>query len=132
MCCLRKTSLRLIEDTLRGTNFQLLVSLFKKPSFSSSVWSVKHTEVSIGKHVSCFHSPSSSLFSPLLTGVHFQGDDDKFLQEQLLPHKFEEACRNANVPLLLRLQPGYDHSFYFIATFIDDHIRHHAQALRLN
>ncbi|XP_010269797.1 PREDICTED: S-formylglutathione hydrolase [Nelumbo nucifera] len=60
-----------------------------------------------------------------------QGDDDKFLHEQLLPHKFEEACRNANVPLLLRLQPGYDHSYFFISTFIDDHIRHHAQALKL-
>uniref|UniRef100_A0A2N9H7N6 S-formylglutathione hydrolase n=1 Tax=Fagus sylvatica TaxID=28930 RepID=A0A2N9H7N6_FAGSY len=60
-----------------------------------------------------------------------QGEDDKFLHDQLLPHKFEEACRNVNVPLLLRLQPGYDHSYYFIATFIDDHIRHHAQALSL-
>ncbi|KAJ7972183.1 S-formylglutathione hydrolase [Quillaja saponaria] len=60
-----------------------------------------------------------------------QGGDDKFLHDQLLPHKFEEACRSANVPLLLRLQAGYDHSYYFISTFIDDHIRHHAQALRL-
>ncbi|KAG8372009.1 hypothetical protein BUALT_Bualt12G0022100 [Buddleja alternifolia] len=60
-----------------------------------------------------------------------QGDEDKFLHEQLLPHKFEEACRKINVPLLLRMQPGYDHSFYFIATFVDDHIRHHAQALNL-
>lgn len=61
-----------------------------------------------------------------------QGEDDKFLKDQLLPHKFEEACRNANVPLLLRFQPGYDHSYFFIATFIDDHIHHHAQALRLS
>jgi len=61
-----------------------------------------------------------------------QGEDDKFLPDQLLPHKFEEACKKANVPLLLRFQPGYDHLYYFIATFIDDHIRHHAQALRLN
>ncbi|TKY53387.1 S-formylglutathione hydrolase [Spatholobus suberectus] len=61
-----------------------------------------------------------------------QGEDDKFLADQLLPHKFEEACKKANVPLLLRFQPGYDHLYYFIATFIDDHIRHHAQALRLN
>ncbi|KAL2225987.1 S-formylglutathione hydrolase [Sesamum indicum] len=60
-----------------------------------------------------------------------QGDDDKFLKEQLQPHKFAEACQKANVPLLLRMQPGYDHSYYFIATFIDDHIRHHAQALNL-
>lgn len=60
-----------------------------------------------------------------------QGEDDKFLQDQLLPHKFEAACKKANVPLVLRFQPGYDHSYYFIATFIDDHVRHHAQALKL-
>ncbi|MED6182172.1 hypothetical protein PIB30_026163 [Stylosanthes scabra] len=58
-----------------------------------------------------------------------QGEDDKFLQDQLLPGKFEEACKNANVQLKLRLQPGYDHSYFFIATFIDDHIMHHAKAL---
>ncbi|XP_027072291.1 S-formylglutathione hydrolase isoform X1 [Coffea eugenioides] len=60
-----------------------------------------------------------------------QGEDDKFLHDQLLPNNFAEACRSATVPLLLRMQPGYDHSYYFIATFIDDHIRHHAQALCL-
>ena len=60
-----------------------------------------------------------------------QGEDDKFLHEQLLAHKFEEACRSVSAPLLLRLQPGYDHSYFFISTFIDDHIRHHAQALKL-
>ncbi|XP_058205381.1 S-formylglutathione hydrolase [Rhododendron vialii] len=60
-----------------------------------------------------------------------QGEDDKFLHDQLMPHKFEEACKKAKVPLLLRLQPGYDHSYYFIATFIEDHILHHAQALKL-
>ncbi|KAK3014643.1 hypothetical protein RJ639_008711 [Escallonia herrerae] len=61
-----------------------------------------------------------------------QGEADKLLHDQqLLPHKFEEACRKANVPLLLRLCPGYDHSYNFIATFIDDHIRHHAQAVKL-
>ncbi|KAG0496743.1 hypothetical protein HPP92_001434 [Vanilla planifolia] len=59
-----------------------------------------------------------------------QGEDDKFLKEQLLPHKFEEACKQLDAPLVLRLQPGYDHSYYFIATFIDDHIHHHAHALK--
>ncbi|CAN4106607.1 unnamed protein product [Withania somnifera] len=57
--------------------------------------------------------------------------DDKFLKDQLLPQKFEEACRKVNVPLLLRLQPSYDHSYFFIATFIDDHVHHHAQAQAL-
>ncbi|KAL6141378.1 hypothetical protein ACLB2K_059666 [Fragaria x ananassa] len=60
-----------------------------------------------------------------------QGEDDKFLNDQLLPHKFAEACSSAKVPLLLRSQPGYDHSYYFISTFIDDHISHHAQAVNL-
>ncbi|XP_073298234.1 S-formylglutathione hydrolase [Primulina huaijiensis] len=60
-----------------------------------------------------------------------QGEDDKFMHDQLQPHKFEEACRKANVPLLLRLQPGYDHSYFFITTFIEDHLHHHAQALKL-
>ncbi|KAF5747968.1 S-formylglutathione hydrolase -like protein [Tripterygium wilfordii] len=60
-----------------------------------------------------------------------QGEEDKFLHDQLLAHKFEEACRNAKVPLLLRLQPGYDHSYFFVATFLDDHMSHHAQALKL-
>eukprot|EP00262_Sarcandra_glabra_P007442 TRINITY_DN2025_c0_g1_i1.p1 TRINITY_DN2025_c0_g1~~TRINITY_DN2025_c0_g1_i1.p1 ORF type:complete len:288 (-),score=55.37 TRINITY_DN2025_c0_g1_i1:264-1127(-) len=59
-----------------------------------------------------------------------QGTDDKFLHDQLMPHKLEEACKGANVPLIFRYQPGYDHSYFFIATFIDDHIRHHAQALK--
>ncbi|XP_071720813.1 S-formylglutathione hydrolase-like [Rutidosis leptorrhynchoides] len=57
-----------------------------------------------------------------------QGADDEYLSN-LLPNNFDEACRNAKVPLVLRMQPGYDHSYYFVASFIDDHIRHHAQAL---
>ncbi|KAJ6363467.1 hypothetical protein OIU78_003611 [Salix suchowensis] len=65
------------------------------------------------------------------TSLMSKGDGDKFLHDQLLPNKFEEACRSANVPVLLRLQPGYDHSYFFIATFIDDHIHHHARALKL-
>ena len=59
-----------------------------------------------------------------------QGEDDKFLAEQLLAGNFEEACKAAGAPLILRMQPGYDHSFFFIATFIDDHIAHHAQFLK--
>ena len=58
-----------------------------------------------------------------------QGTTDKFLSEQLLPEVFEEACAAANQPLTLRRQEGYDHSYYFITTFIEDHIRHHAAAL---
>jgi S-formylglutathione hydrolase len=58
-----------------------------------------------------------------------QGDGDQFLKEQLRPQLFEAACRAAGHPLTLRLQPGYDHSYFFIATFIADHLAHHARAL---
>lgn len=54
-----------------------------------------------------------------------QGTADKFLQEQLKPELFEQACAVVNQPLTLRYQEGYDHSYYFIASFIEDHIRHH-------
>jgi S-formylglutathione hydrolase len=58
-----------------------------------------------------------------------QGLADKFLTEQLRPELFEEACRKADQKLRLRRHEGYDHSYYFIASFIDDHLRHHAQEL---
>ena len=59
-----------------------------------------------------------------------QGTADSFLQQrQLLPEVFQAACLRAGQPLTLRMQDGYDHSYYFIATFMGDHIRHHAQAL---
>lgn len=57
-----------------------------------------------------------------------QGAADKYL-DQLQPHLFEQACKAVNQPLTLRFHPGYDHSYYFIATFIEDHIRHHAAIL---
>lgn len=58
-----------------------------------------------------------------------QGDTDQFLEEQLKPHLLEQACEKAGVPLTLRLQPGYDHSYYFISTFIEDHLRWHKERL---
>lgn len=59
-----------------------------------------------------------------------QGLADKFLLEnQLLPEVFEAACAQVGQPLTLRRQPGYDHGYYFIQTFMADHLAHHAQAL---
>ncbi|KOP22657.1 S-formylglutathione hydrolase [Hapalosiphon sp. MRB220] len=58
-----------------------------------------------------------------------QGTADKFLPEQLLVDIFDKACAEVDQPLNLRYQEGYDHSYYFIASFIEDHIRHHAIAL---
>ena len=59
-----------------------------------------------------------------------QGDRDDFMANQLKPEALESAAAAANHPLTLRLQAGYDHSYYFIASFIDDHLRHHALALK--
>ena len=58
------------------------------------------------------------------------GDADPFLTEQLRPGLLENACADAGIALTLRRQPGYDHSYYFISTFMEDHLRWHAQRLR--
>jgi len=58
-----------------------------------------------------------------------QGEADEFLADQLRPELLKAACEAAGHPLTLRLRPGYDHSYYFIATFLADHFAHHAAAL---
>ena len=58
-----------------------------------------------------------------------QGGGDNFLKDQLKPELLEAACRDAGIPLTLRLQPGYDHSYYFISTFMADHLAWHAERL---
>ncbi len=58
-----------------------------------------------------------------------QGLDDKFLDAQLHPHLFEAACTLAGQPLTLRRHASYDHGYYFIATFMQDHLAHHARQL---
>jgi S-formylglutathione hydrolase len=59
------------------------------------------------------------------------GDADPFLAEQLRPELLQSACEKANIPLSLRRQPGYDHSYYFISSFMADHLRWHAARLRV-
>ena len=59
-----------------------------------------------------------------------QGEADEFLDSQLRPELLQAACAQASHPLQLRLRPGYDHSYYFIASFIGEHIAHHARALQ--
>jgi S-formylglutathione hydrolase len=56
-----------------------------------------------------------------------QGMADKFLAEQLFPEAFEQACSKAQQPLRLRRHAGYDHGYFFISTFVEDHIRFHAE-----
>lgn len=58
------------------------------------------------------------------------GDADQFLTEQLRPELLKAACEKARIPLTLRRQPGYDHSYYFISTFMGDHLRWHAERLK--
>jgi S-formylglutathione hydrolase len=60
-----------------------------------------------------------------------QGTSDQFLELQLRPELFGAACAAAGQPLALRLRDGYDHSYYFIASFVEEHLRHHARALGL-
>ncbi len=57
------------------------------------------------------------------------GTDDRFLATQLMPEKLERACAAANYPLTLRRRSGYDHSYYFVSSFIKEHLEHHARAL---
>jgi S-formylglutathione hydrolase len=66
-------------------------------------------------------------FSELLVDY---GDADQFLTEQLRPELLKAACEKANIPLTLRRQGGYDHSYYFISTFMGDHLHWHAARLK--
>lgn len=59
-----------------------------------------------------------------------QGETDEFLRKQLRPELLEQACAQAGHPLTLRRHAGYDHSYYFIASFMVDHFAHHAKALK--
>lgn len=59
-----------------------------------------------------------------------QGDADQFLSEQLKPELLKAACEEAGIDLTLRMQPGYDHSYYFISTFMADHVAWHAERLK--
>lgn len=58
------------------------------------------------------------------------GGADQFLEEQLMPQRFIDACEAAGQSVESRLQPGYDHSYYFVASFIEEHVAHHAQVLK--
>ena len=61
-----------------------------------------------------------------------QGDQDNFLEEQLRTELLEAACKNSNYLMTIRRQPGYDHSYFFIASFIGEHIQFHSQHLSLD
>jgi S-formylglutathione hydrolase len=58
-----------------------------------------------------------------------QGSSDSFLEKQLKPELLAKACSDASIDLVLRMQEGYDHSYYFISSFMEDHLRWHAERL---
>ena len=59
-----------------------------------------------------------------------QGTADQFLEKELLPQRFMDACKNKGYPVDYRSRPGYDHSYFFIASFIEEHLRFHAKHLQ--
>ena len=75
-------------------------------------------------------STSDDPDQPVLPVLIDQGEGDKFLAGQLRPDLLVAACNESKQPLQLRMHAGYDHGYYFIQSFIDDHLRHHATALR--
>ncbi len=79
------------------------------------------------QHDACALIADASERLPLLVD---QGGADEFLDTQLRPQLLQAACEAAGHPLQLRIQPGYDHSYYFVSSFIGEHIAHHAAALR--
>ncbi|MEL0315481.1 MAG: alpha/beta hydrolase-fold protein, partial [Halieaceae bacterium] len=79
-------------------------------------------------HDSCHLMRHSTDRTPMLVD---QGDADNFLEEQLTPEKLVRVAEETGYPLELRMQPGYDHSYFFIASFMDDHLNFHAKHLKL-
>jgi S-formylglutathione hydrolase len=77
-------------------------------------------------HDACHLVEDGARFSEFLID---QGTADSFLDTGLRPWRFEKACRDAGIGVQLRMQEGYDHSYYFISTFMDDHLRWHADRL---
>lgn len=120
---------------LRNPDRYLSVSAFAPIAAPmQSPWGQKAFTGYLGSHPDAWRSYDASelvltnqLQHPILID---QGMSDRFLQEQqLLPEVFEQACAKGKQSLILRKHEGYDHSYYFIATFVADHIQHHAQAL---
>lgn len=99
-------------------------------------WGVKAFSGYLGSDRSTWAAHDASALMAAQAGAPYpqgilldQGLADKFLAEQLHPQAFEAACASVGQPLTLRQHAGYDHGYYFIASVVDDHLRHHAQQL---
>lgn len=105
-------------------------------SASRSPWGIKAFTGYLGEDRELWQSYDACFLIESLGWPHGeilvdQGSDDPFLETQLKPDLFQQACEKAQVPLNLRMQPGYDHNYYFIASFIEQHLEFHAQNLLL-
>jgi len=102
---------------------------------SESPWGVKAFSNYLGEDRSDWNAwDATQLVCEVEQQLHIlidQGTDDDFLGEELKPGSLEQACICTHHPLEVRMQEGYDHSYYFIASFIDEHLRYHAKALGL-
>jgi S-formylglutathione hydrolase len=134
---------RAIAGHSMGGHGALMIAL-KNPGRFSSVsafspithptncpWGEKAFNAYLGSDRSTWEQYDSALlmanatdFTPALVD---QGEADSFLEEQLKPEALEKAAASSDYPLTLRRQEGYDHSYYFIASFIEDHLRFHAK-----
>ena len=99
-------------------------------------WGQKAFNAYLGSDASAWAAHDSSALmaakshAPFPAGILIdQGLADKFLPTQLFPERFEAACQAVGQPLVLRRHAGYDHGYYFVATFMADHLAHHAQCL---
>ncbi|MBC2884198.1 S-formylglutathione hydrolase [Ochrobactrum sp. CM-21-5] len=100
---------------------------------STAGWSKPALEKYLGPEQRAWHSYDATLL--IEDGYRFpeilvdQGTADGFLDEGLRPWLLEEACKKAGIPLTLNMRQGYDHSYFFISTFMEDHIRWHSERL---
>ena len=119
---------------LRNTDQFISVSAFAPIVHPSQVpWGQKAFRYYLGDNEESWKQYDSTLLiqhtKTALPILIDQGDKDQFLQEQLKPELFKNACDKTGHTLKLRMHSGYDHSYYFIASFIDDHLRFHAKQL---
>lgn len=120
---------------LRNPEQFLSVSAFAPVVAPSQVpWGKKAFRAYLGDNVKDWQNydatwliENTNVDLPILIDI---GEGDRFLTEQLKPHLLMKICEAKNYPLTLRKHPHYDHSYYFISSFIEEHINYHAQALK--
>jgi len=124
-----------ITDALRHPDRFRSVSAFATIVAPSQVpWGQKELAAYLGndharwrKHGAVARIEDGARLPELLVDV---GDADPFIEKELRPELLERACAAAGIPLKLRIQPGYDHSYYFISTFMAEHLAWHAERLK--